>query len=842
MSVDPINVQQLAGKYKTFAAAKEALSNGKMSTEQFNELILFQNKQPNSSFYDAEQENSGTVVAILVDGKPYTLENLEADKKNGTISEEEYNLRKAKFSNSGSGTTVETNPDKTKPTVEEQHAKAEQRQAELDEVAKMKQVSQNGVKTEDIIINSENGVLTSDLKAPTKMKEKHTKQQEQYRMARYYDEELGYDIMGEEALGDRRKDIKKAKKAAKKDLKAATKELREARKELANLEIAFRKGQATAQEVESARNKVKTITAKQVDAADRRTEATEEYEQVKQAHKAAQGYGIGGDTRAYNKNVKANNRLVKREVYFTEAEADAARSAPGAENKKIKVLSNDDQITLQLLASTAERHLDEASSPNEKALWRELANLFKDENGKPVNPDTDKVQDALIDLTGGDMRLNYTEQKMISEELGVSMGDVRSLFRTYGFEAPHPLGKRLATGAKEALPVAATMGLSYLLTRNKAHAEDHHEAHSHNENTVTVKETVTNTQAAHAEVDIPGQSFKWFDPETGEEIIKHIAGAHAEDTQYATAVATAQATATSSSDAFASSTAVAEAVAKLSPAGLIAAPVLAFLAGATKKPVEISAAQAGATTQKMATYVNAFRKNKNKNIGNQIVQMAGRITGNKAYDRAIIVAVLNKDIGAQNTIPTTRELRNALAHLDAIKREVDKFKHVPPPPEPSPVPSPTPTPECNVEINERKTSVSYVRKGGDSWGGIVDAYYPDCVKVHGRSATIRALKKAIAKDDNDYKAILREKDVRAKMELPPKLLDCDITLGNDIKKIKVTNVKGKINNKSGGTKTFDYNAQDCDNRNYRGDTPSEVESQVRKNNPDKKINIHVNNN
>ena len=66
---------------------------------------------------------------------------------------------------------------------------------------------------------------------------------------------------------------------------------------------------------------------------------------------------------------------------------------------------------------------------------------------------------------------------------------------------------------------------------------------------------------------------------------------------------------------------------------------------------------------------------------------------------ALIAAVLRQDIGSQNTVATTRELRSALAHLDAIKAEVDKFKKLPPPPEEPVKPEPEkPTPtECPVD-------------------------------------------------------------------------------------------------------------------------------------------------
>lgn len=763
MSVNPINVQKLATTYTTFEAAKEALKKGEISNDAYNALITFQNKNPNTNFY-----------------------GVESNPDNTQLSDEE---KVAKASNAGAKKEVE----------------------ELQKL-KMEAIAKNGVKTEEIEINSHGGVVyTADLKAPTKRASKHTYKQEQDRMARYYDEATGETITGEENLRAKRKEVKKAKKAAKKEAKKYSKEFKKA----------YKKGDFAA--AEAAQKKVAAASLK-------RTEATEEYAEVKQAHKAAKGYGIEGDTRAYNRNAKANNRLYDREVFYTEADAKAFKKQEGTKDIKAVVASKDDVMVLRLLSATAQRHLDAASSPNEKALWGELAGLFKDKDGKDIpftQLNTQKVQDALIDLTGGDMRLNYTEQKMISAELGVSMHDVRHAFKTYGFEAPNPLGKRVENGLKDALPVAATMGLSYLLTRSKSHAESHAESSSHAEATNTVVVQDSDVQ--------PGKVYTWIDPETGEEIHERIKGAEA----YAEAIATAKAEA----DAFASATAVAEAVAVLSPAALAAAPALAFLTGFVKMPVEKGAAKAGATTQKMATYVETFKKNKNKNIGNQIIQMAGQITGNKEFDRALIVAVLDHDIGSQNTNPRTRELRNALAHLDAIKAEVDKMKKVPPPPEPTP--APTEAPACEVDINKEIIEIKHNRKAGDTWGGIVNAYYPDCVKVHGERATIRALKEALAtgedgvRDEAKFKALLRGTDIPKLMKLPMELMDCEINKDGEVEARKFRK-GGKSNNMEVGHGNTRYGAQDCDNRNYKGKTAAEVEESVRKNNAGKKINIHVN--
>jgi len=665
-----------------------------------------------------------------------------------------------------------------RPAAERQ--KNEGAKAQADEITKMKnaaleKVKKDGVQTEEGIITSHgNGTFTYDIKAPNSKKGKISFGAEQERMARYYDEASGEWIELQE--GESMKDLKKRLKAKKQELKA---EKKAAKKQL----------KADRKDTSVSLDKLREDDI-------RLSRAKEEYNQAKQAYKASDGHGIKGDRRAFNRNVKANNRLVDREVYFDKTDAKAASKSPEAQGKTIKVASKDDIAVLRQLSATAQRHLEESSSPQEKALWSELADLFKDENGKEIKqPDTRKVQDALIDLTGGDMRLNYTEQKIISKELGMSMSDVRSAFKTYGFEAPNPIGKRITNGAILAVPVAGATAMGALLSRNKIHAEATAEAHAHAEATATASGSVTAT------AETPGITFDWVDPYTGEEIHKRVAGDSQSVTEYFEATETAVA------DKIATATAVLDTVASLSPVGLIAAPAVAFIAGFAKKPVEISAAQNGVNTQKMATYVEVFKGNKNKNIGNQIVQMAGQITGDKALDRALIVAVLDHDIGSQNTVPRTRELRNALAHLDAIKEEVKKFKNLPPKPEKPAQETPTSAPTaCPVDLGSVQRTYIHKRKAGDTWSGLVKAYYPDCLNgQHSITECIRELKKQLAYDDEGnfhqdiYTSLLKGHDLPKELKMPEQIFDCPIHKDAKVKAESIVHgrARGSVLDKAG---------------------------------------------
>ena len=660
-----------------------------------------------------------------------SFQDVEDALKANQITRKQAKALKALFpkpaKNSGKGVSLEKSDAKALST-EQKTAKEQARQEVLAEVAKAKeqaattddkvaQIKKDGVKTEYGVISShgEGTAYTFDIKAPGERKVKTTKDQERARMARYYDENTGKWIeRGEElktnkevrkALRAKEKEIKEEAKTAKKENKALTKELSKGQKELAELNIKRLKGEVTKEQFEAKEKEIAQLQAKAQNKADEAAVARDELEQVHQAHTASKRTnflrktGVGADKRAYNNNVEADNRLLDRVVVYSDEDKKVLEKAPEMKNRTVKVASDKDLMVLQQLSAKAEQYMSETTDPKEKAMWQELANVFKDEKGNqiPLNQlDTAKVQDALTDLTGGDRRLNYTEQQIIAKETGMSMSEVRHLFHTYGFEAPHPIGKRIVNGLVAAAPVAATMGLSYILTKSKSHAEAHSEATATDDavadasKTEVVKGEVTSTAST------PGYKFDWIDPYTGEEIHKRFSGATVSQTEYYEAVSIANAHAEAHAKAFASADAACEAVATLSPAALIAAPALAFLVGFAKRPAEKGATK-DVKAEKLAEMVSMYTHNKNKNIGNQIVQMAGQITGDEATDRALIAAVLRQDIGSQNTVATTRELRSALAHLDAIKAEVDKFKKLPPKEPVKPEPEKTTPTECPVD-------------------------------------------------------------------------------------------------------------------------------------------------
>ncbi len=161
-------------------------------------------------------------------------------------------------------------------------------------------------------------------------------------------------------------------------------------------------------------------------------------------------------------------------------------------------------------------------------------------------------------------------------------------------------------------------------------------------------------------------------------------------------------------------------------------------------------------------------------------------------------------------------------------------------PDPKPDTKPDPKPEqCGLEMDEQKVNTTYThtRKGGDSWGGIVKAYYPCLVEEKGLSGAIRALKIALATDENGnlnkatYQALLKGTDLPKTMDLPAKIGDCDRVDNAQVKKVRIHG-GGRaqiqhVGSKSGYTK---YIATDgCDERQKAiGRTKQEAMANLKK--------------
>ena len=777
-NVPGIDPQLTAMSIKELRTAK---ANGQITNEQYNQILEFK----------AEQSEKGTTVEHS-QGRPLTPEE-QAAKQHAELNNQiktsgmkitpekagilEKTLKAMNIEQKQEVLTLLKNIDEAR----KQNKPTQDAEKKLDDFMKPFILKGNGAKTDEAAITTHRTIssegergttFTADLKAPTKqtIDKKHSKLEEKQALARYYDSKTHKWIEADKATKEDLKQVKEELKAKEKELKQQAKA---DKKELKALDK--QKKAADKQGGSDALNR--QIDAKEAEISKRN--AAQEYVQVKQARKAAQGKGVGTAKRAHNANSKAEKRIAYREVYFDEKDVPK-----DAKKDNVRVLTGDDKAVLRDLISAAVNAYDVASSPKDKAIWRELAGLRcefdkngkikKDKNGEPILKDLDQidveaVKDALIDITGGDMRLNYSEQQIVKAETGRSMSDIRHMFKAFGFEAPHPLGKRIVNGLKEAAPVLATMGLAQLLSKNKAkaaaHAEDYQKAEATVVNKVTTvaedTQTATNSATAFAEAFIDDQKISTWD-EFGRSKDLRIAGAYASDTQTATATATAYAKAVAeatakahaSASAFASATAIAEAVAKLSPAGLIAAPALAFLAGFAKAPVENSAVK-DANAEKMVRLVNVYKKNSGKDVGNQIIQLQKELTdltGSETLGVALVASILEHDIGSQNTNPTLRELRASISHIKAVIGEVKRMKTVktdPPAPEPTPNPNP-PKPEIHKHI-EPKTNFKFdVRGAGPA------AYIQACYGVKPGSPEFKAIMNALYEQNpglknNNYK-------------------------------------------------------------------------------------------
>ena len=89
MSVNPVDVQQLAVKYTTINAATEALQKGELSAENFQALLSFKHESEDDAFYEGLQVEQNPASQEL------TSEQKEAKDKAKAQQEEEVAQMKA---------------------------------------------------------------------------------------------------------------------------------------------------------------------------------------------------------------------------------------------------------------------------------------------------------------------------------------------------------------------------------------------------------------------------------------------------------------------------------------------------------------------------------------------------------------------------------------------------------------------------------------------------------------------------------------------------------------------------------------------------------------------------
>ena len=106
--------------------------------------------------------------------------------------------------------------------------------------------------------------------------------------------------------------------------------------------------------------------------------------------------------------------------------------------------------------------------------------------------------------------------------------------------------------------------------------------------------------------------------------------------------------------------------------------------------------------------------------------------------------------------------------------------------------------DCNAIVTKETTEATetkedltkiHTRKGGDTWKGLVEAYYPDlvakCGGLYGKNGAIRALKVALANGDKDIlRKLLEDGDIPKTIKLPSSI--------NGVNRVDGTVVAGDV--------------------------------------------------
>ena len=185
--------------------------------------------------------------------------------------------------------------------------------------------------------------------------------------------------------------------------------------------------------------------------------------------------------------------------------------------------------------------------------------------------------------------------------------------------------------------------------------------------------------------------------------------------------------------------------------------------------------------------------------------------------------------------------------------------------EPEAVEEDVPEEVCAVEIKEdtpkeyETKDITYIhhRKGGDSWAGIVTAYYPELAEefgMWGKDGAIKRLQRALATDENGvynaetFRAIITATDLPKEMKLPSQI-DGKARVEGTVTAVKISNNNGtykpaldRVGNDEYLVRqvpgTTIYTARDlCDNSKASGTSPEDAVANLQKLNPGKKYQI-----
>lgn len=467
-----------------------------------------------------------------------------------------------------------------------------------------------------------------------------------------------------------------AYKAKKEELKTAEKQLKKLDKESKNIKFdqnnpaAFNTAQKEIQtKLAEQRRVVANLTAELNDLEVDKTGASKKF--AKKYEKAAR------------KNVEQYEKTQDVvETFLDKSQAKAwEKEHPG---QKAAVVNENDLRALTTLyfkgideIEKADADLEVAKqSGNENAIkeaenkarqihdkYDDYAGIFeKDDKGEPQfnRINTRKVQNILVDKSGGDQNFNLDEVKVMSDDLNMKKGQIKHLAKTFGF------GTESQTGAKlKAAGIAAGSALAGEVIGGLFKTK-----HSH--------------QKAEAVSEAKGETkvLETLDVASSGEVFYHYLEAQG-------------------GDAFAH--AVAEACAKYVPGiGLAAAPVLAGLSAFLLTKGATEDVFGGANVEKVLDNIQVADKNAQP-VLKEIKEM--NITGDPKRDNLIKAAVLKATQGEDSKAMNLRELQSALVDLEKTKDAIGKL----PVQEEAPVPPEQPVepkkPNLDIEHEEKHEQV-----------------------------------------------------------------------------------------------------------------------------------------
>lgn len=224
-------------------------------------------------------------------------------------------------------------------------------------------------------------------------------------------------------------------------------------------------------------------------------------------------------------------------------------------------------------------------------------------------------------------------------------------------------------------------------------------------------------------------------------------------------------------------------------------------------------AKAEAMSTLVDAYVEKYGDNWNSELHNTILKTAG--IGSKMNPEECRVLRFQKP---DDKAPVNKQKADTLDQSAKQDQSDEKHKQ-------------TAKQECEVEVWSESVdkTVTHTRKAGDSWGGIVKAYYPCLIQEKGLSGAIRALKTALATDEkgNLDKAIFHDLltggDLPKTMKLPAQIDNCKINKDAQVQKVAVHGTgRAKIQNVGHNSIDITWFAQDCKNRLGQGKDEAEA--------------------